>query len=207
MGYEVIVSMWHGLWINRVRLVKWCELILSYSIFDHWPVSEHWLKWRDYAADGNPVWRVVLDPVSDPGPFVITVTIDNQPGSTLQLTDVLFGDVWMCAGQSNMQYPVSMVSVQTVQHAVSTEHGKYTVQHAVPSVVVLLLASCRQGWGWPWLPSPFSLSFLSTLFSCWILCQQSPTPVVCCCSPFSSHSFQNSLNAVLPSNSHSSLPP
>ncbi|KAK2176658.1 hypothetical protein NP493_649g01057 [Ridgeia piscesae] len=70
-----------------------------------------------HATDGNPVWRVVLDPVSDPGPFVITVTIDNQPGSTLQLTDVLFGDVWMCAGQSNMQYPVSMLSNSSAELA------------------------------------------------------------------------------------------
>ena len=36
--------------------------------------------------------------------------------------------------------------------------------------------------------------------------QQSPTHILCCCSPFSSHSFRISLNAVLPSHSASSPP-
>ena len=51
----------------------------------------------------------------------------------------------------------------------------------------------------------FVFSFLSSFFSHCVLCQQSPTPsIFCCCSPFSSHFFQISLNAVLPSHSRSS---
>ena len=58
------------------------------------------------------------------------------------------------------------------------------------------------------LQSSFSSAFLSSLFSHYVLYQQSPTPsIFCCCSPFSSHSFQTSLNKVLPSPSLSPSPP
>ena len=48
--------------------------------------------------------------------------------------------------------------------------------------------------------------FLSLLFSHCIVCLQSPTTTFCCCSPFSSHSFQIFLNTVLPSYYRSSSP-
>ncbi len=49
------------------------------------------------AADGK--WMVRLKPVKAGGPF--TLKINN-----LQLTNVLVGDVWICSGQSNMQWSV-----------------------------------------------------------------------------------------------------
>ncbi|XP_054469024.1 sialate O-acetylesterase [Anoplopoma fimbria] len=45
------------------------------------------------------IWRVTLDPVEAGGPY--NVTAANQ-SSTATLTDVLFGDIWLCGGQSNM---------------------------------------------------------------------------------------------------------
>ncbi|KAM9359707.1 sialate O-acetylesterase [Symphorus nematophorus] len=45
------------------------------------------------------IWRVTLDPVEAGGPYTVTATVQK---STATLTDVLFGDVWLCGGQSNM---------------------------------------------------------------------------------------------------------
>jgi sialate O-acetylesterase len=52
-----------------------------------------------------------LDPVSDEGPFDIHVSQPLANGTlvTITLHDVLFGDVWICSGQSNMQLTVSMI--------------------------------------------------------------------------------------------------
>ncbi|XP_063738593.1 sialate O-acetylesterase-like isoform X1 [Eleginops maclovinus] len=47
----------------------------------------------------NGIWRVSLDPVEAGGPYNVTAGVQN---STAVLTDVLFGDVWLCGGQSNM---------------------------------------------------------------------------------------------------------
>jgi len=51
-------------------------------------------------------WMIVMDPTQEGGPHVITATAGNL---TLTLDDVLFGDVWICSGQSNMQFTVHSV--------------------------------------------------------------------------------------------------
>ncbi|CAF5085458.1 unnamed protein product, partial [Rotaria sp. Silwood1] len=57
---------------------------------------------------GESIWSISLDPVSDEGPYNIQVTqpLDNDTLVTITLHDVLFGDVWICSGQSNMQMTV-----------------------------------------------------------------------------------------------------
>ncbi|CAF4805929.1 unnamed protein product, partial [Rotaria sp. Silwood2] len=57
---------------------------------------------------GESIWSVVLDPVSDEGPYDIHVIQPLANGTlyTITLHDVLFGDVWICSGQSNMQMAV-----------------------------------------------------------------------------------------------------
>src|SRR5271168_657143 len=60
-------------------------------------------------AQNESIWSVTLDPVSDEGPFDIHVSQPLANGTlvTITLNDVLFGDVWICSGQSNMQMAVS----------------------------------------------------------------------------------------------------
>ncbi len=60
---------------------------------------------------GESIWSVTLDPVSDEGPFDIHVSQPLANGTlvTITLHDVLFGDVWVCSGQSNMQMTVNMI--------------------------------------------------------------------------------------------------
>lgn len=53
-------------------------------------------------ADGT--WRVELKTPAAGGPF--TVTVQGEKG-TVELKDVLSGEVWLCSGQSNMQMTVS----------------------------------------------------------------------------------------------------
>jgi sialate O-acetylesterase len=53
---------------------------------------------KNTVAAGDGTWRVVLDPLAAGGPHTMTIEGTN----TLTLTDVLIGEVWVCAGQSNM---------------------------------------------------------------------------------------------------------
>jgi sialate O-acetylesterase len=55
------------------------------------------------------IWSVTLDPQPEEGPFQVKVTrpLANGTLETITLDDVLFGDVWICSGQSNMQFSVS----------------------------------------------------------------------------------------------------
>jgi len=49
-------------------------------------------------ADGE--WKVALPPLKAGGPLELTVTGKN----TVKITDILVGEVWVCSGQSNMEF-------------------------------------------------------------------------------------------------------
>ena len=52
-------------------------------------------------ADGN--WSVRLQPMDAGGPFEMTIAGAKD---TVTLKNVLVGEVWICSGQSNMEYPM-----------------------------------------------------------------------------------------------------
>ncbi|MCR6663568.1 MAG: sialate O-acetylesterase [Luteimonas sp.] len=54
-------------------------------------------------ADGDGRWEVLLPSRGAGGPHVLRV---ESAGRVQQVEDVLVGDVWLCAGQSNMELPV-----------------------------------------------------------------------------------------------------
>jgi sialate O-acetylesterase len=54
-------------------------------------------------ADRSGRWRINLDPENAGGPFILTVT-----GKTdIHIQDVMVGEVWVCSGQSNMEFNLS----------------------------------------------------------------------------------------------------
>ena len=53
-------------------------------------------------ADAKGNWRTKLPAMSAGGPYILHVAASN----TLELTNVMFGEVWICSGQSNMEWPV-----------------------------------------------------------------------------------------------------
>lgn len=56
------------------------------------------------AADTQGRWKVLLQPIDTPGgPHQMTVAGSN----TILFEDVLIGEVWVCSGQSNMQWTVA----------------------------------------------------------------------------------------------------
>lgn len=61
----------------------------------------------DYPNVQGGVWTATLAPQNGPGPVTIEAT-DGQ--NKISLSDVLFGDVWICSGQSNMEFTLDMVS-------------------------------------------------------------------------------------------------
>jgi sialate O-acetylesterase len=58
---------------------------------------------------GASIWSVTLDAQTEEGPFQVKVThpLANGTLETITLNDVLFGDVWVCSGQSNMGFSLN----------------------------------------------------------------------------------------------------
>lgn len=58
------------------------------------------------AADKDGKWQVTLPPQPAGGPFEMQIAASNH----ITLENILFGEVWLCSGQSNMQYPFSRLT-------------------------------------------------------------------------------------------------
>lgn len=68
-------------------------------------------------ADASGTWMLHLAPIKAGGPHTLTVRGTN----TIAFKNVLIGDVWICSGQSNMQW--------TVQRSNNAEKEIATAQH------------------------------------------------------------------------------
>ena len=55
-------------------------------------------------ADRNGKWHASFSAHAAGGPFLITVS--GTGGTNATSDDVMVGDVWLCSGQSNMEYPL-----------------------------------------------------------------------------------------------------
>ena len=55
-------------------------------------------------ADAEGKWRVTLQPLAVGEPLKMAVKGKNQ----VKVNDILVGEVWVCSGQSNMEWPISL---------------------------------------------------------------------------------------------------
>jgi len=54
-------------------------------------------------SDGAGLWSVMLEPIPVGGPYKLVIAGANE----ISIEDVLVGEVWICSGQSNMEWQVS----------------------------------------------------------------------------------------------------
>lgn len=57
-------------------------------------------------ADKDGKWQVMLDPLPVGGPYELSI----KGGNEIKISDVLVGEVWVCSGQSNMQWSVDQAN-------------------------------------------------------------------------------------------------
>lgn len=58
-------------------------------------------------AARNGGWQVTLMPMSFGGPYSLSI---EGKSNKIEYTNILIGEVWLCSGQSNMEWPVSMAA-------------------------------------------------------------------------------------------------
>jgi sialate O-acetylesterase len=67
----------------------------------HFIDSMYWVQ-----ADASGNWKLKLPAHKAGGPYTLEIKATN----TLTINNILFGDVWICSGQSNMELPIRRVS-------------------------------------------------------------------------------------------------
>ena len=81
---------------------------------------------RTTAADANGVWEVYLSPGDAGGPFELSIQGRNR----IVLKDVLAGDVWIAAGQSNIEWPMKWAAQPEAEIA-AARHPRLRLYHAM----------------------------------------------------------------------------
>jgi len=71
-------------------------------------------------TDENGVWKIWLKPLQV---STINKELTISASTTLVFTNVLVGDVWLCSGQSNMEYPLDRVSKKYKAGTKGTDEG------------------------------------------------------------------------------------
>ena len=124
-------------------------------------------------AQNESIWSVTLDPVSDEGPFDIHVSQPLANGTlvTITLRDVLFGDVWICSGQSNMQMTVGLIFNATEEMANAVNYPKirlYTAGYFSTPVPVEELVGIDLKWILPSADSIGGKNWSHFSATCWL---------------------------------------
>ena len=69
-------------------------------------VTGSWGETANTTADASGKWMVKLETPKAGGPYTLTI----QGNNTLEIKDVLSGEVWFCSGQSNMDFEMSKLA-------------------------------------------------------------------------------------------------
>lgn len=67
-------------------------------------ISPSWTKELSCRIDKDGNWTLEIDPAETGGPYSMTI---SDFDSCVEIRDILAGEVWICAGQSNMSMPVA----------------------------------------------------------------------------------------------------
>lgn len=86
---------------------------------------------KEVVADKDGKWSLRFDPETAGGPYDLTIKGMNE----IVLTDVMVGDVWICSGQSNMEWTVaqSMNAVEELSQADNPYIRHIKINHIVNS--------------------------------------------------------------------------
>lgn len=80
-----------------VKIWGWAEKAEKVTVsFDKQKIST--------IADAQGKWQVQLKPIPAGGPYTLKIKAKNE----INIKNVLVGDVWVCSGQSNMEWPMNM---------------------------------------------------------------------------------------------------
>ncbi|KAK3098754.1 hypothetical protein FSP39_022767 [Pinctada imbricata] len=109
------------------------------------------------------VWQMVFKPPNNPGPHVLTA---SSSLGNVTINDVLFGDVWMCSGQSNMEYMTLGLQNATEEYKDAVNYPNirlFKLDHAAAATPLQELTKVAQVWN---KASEGTIKFFSAV--CWL---------------------------------------
>ncbi len=94
-------------------------------------------------------WKLQLSPMKAGGPYTMDISGKNK----IILHDILIGDVWLCAGQSNMEHQMKLHSVYYPNEIPNADYPEIR-QFKIPNITNLVSPqSDLTGGSWKWADS------------------------------------------------------
>ncbi len=84
---------------EEVTIWGWAKAMEEVKVSTSWDGKE-----TKVAASNQGAWSVKVNTPAAGGPYTLTI----QGLNTIRLNDVLVGEVWLCSGQSNMEWSAAM---------------------------------------------------------------------------------------------------
>ncbi len=106
------------------------------------------------AAVKDGKWMAKLEPLTAGGPFKMTIFSNRPATEAVVLNNILVGEVWVCSGQSNIQWPLEL-----------TTTGKEAIEQAANPNIRLFS-----------VPLKTSYTPLDSVESSWVMCNSETVP-------------------------------
>jgi sialate O-acetylesterase len=88
---------------SKVNLWGWADPKERINLVTGWNQARY-----SFVADEDGRWFINVETTAEGGPYTITFTGKNQ----LIIKGILLGDIWLCSGQSNMEYSMNMLGAK-----------------------------------------------------------------------------------------------
>jgi len=98
------------------------------------------MKWA-VTADKDGKWSFKINPPTAGGPYEMTLTGKN----TINIKNILVGEVWVCSGQSNMQMTVQS-SANSAQEIADAGYPKIRLFYVTRKVAETPQSDCEGSW-------------------------------------------------------------
>ena len=100
-------------------------------------------------TNDNGEWKLQLSSMKAGGPYIMEISGKNK----IVLHDILVGDVWLCAGQSNMEHQMKLHAIKYPEEIANANYTEIR-QFKVPNVTNLVAPQndLRSG-SWKWADS------------------------------------------------------
>lgn len=187
-GWMLTAVIWEALCVADVRLPAilsdnmvlqrnsetavwgWADPEETITITHTWQPNVQVSQTVKAGPDGT--WKVMLKTPEAGGPY--TLTIEGKNKITLQ--NILIGEVWLCSGQSNMEWPTSRTDNAEAELAAAANYPQIRFFQVDKATAPSPLPDCSGQWKVCSPDTAASFSAIGYLFSR-ILCDELKVPV------------------------------
>lgn len=130
-------------------------------------ITGGWLKDAVTAVTGKEgKWIAIVKTIDAGGPYTISITGENE----IKLENVLLGEVWICSGQSNMEFTIKMFGgwdknfKEEKEDFIKNGYTKIRFMQVEKAVSPVPLDTCRARWIVPTLENTEEFSATAFFF-------------------------------------------